>query len=414
MIRSRSPLTRSLRGCLLVLVALLASPASVVRGQGDEGGDLGTAIEKLADRLAPSVVGVRVVEWVEGDASSGATAAPRSPNRHVILSVSGIVITKAGDVATIFKDGLPAPRQGGEVKLEVTLSSGDVCRAEWKATDEASGVSLLRIIDPPKSKLRAVKLARELPSAGAMVLSVGCSFGLNHSFHLGMVSGPNRRLRHAAFPQLIQTNLTANPGDVGGLLANTRGECLGMLALTLGDEQGLVPGKRSGGVLVNQAVGAGPQNVVFAIPAEVLERICVALRREGQVQRGALGASFYFRNRVEGECECPTHRCYGVQVMAVDPSGNAAIAGLRDGDIIARVDVREMATESDMYWFAQQVQYGTPGSKLRLEVHRHATESQPPIRIVQAIIGTYREPAAPKAPARDPDPAEDEPHEGQQ
>ncbi|MGE3163634.1 MAG: S1C family serine protease [Planctomycetota bacterium] len=378
----------------LLVLAALSGAAPVAHCQSDDGLDLGGVIERLADRIAPSVVGVRVVERGSrpGADPEGRPAPLTSPAIRVLVSVSGIVLTKTGDVATLLKDGLPAAQHGGEVSLEVTFASGEVCRADWVATDRASGVTIVRIVEPPK--LRPAKLARDLPSAGSMVLGVGWSFGLNHSFQLGMVSGPNRRLRHPAFPQLIQTNLIANPGDVGGLLANTRGECLGMLALTIGDEQGLAPGGRSGGVLA--AEGApGAQSVSFAIPAEVLHRICTGLLRDGRVERGVLGARFYFVNRAEAGCECLTHRCHGVKVIAVQADGNAAAVGLREGDIIARVDQREMTTESDMYWFAQQVQYGTPGARLRIEVHRHAIDGQAPVRILQATIGTYRDPDPP-------------------
>lgn len=369
----------------------------------------GRQLEKLTQKISSSVVGVRVVEARPApsgdDVRPGATAiAPRK----ALLNVSGIVLSKTGEVATLFKDGLPVARKGGAIVVEVTLSDGEVYKAEWLNTDHTSGISLIKIVDAPKSKLRPVRWARKDAQPGAMVLGIGCSFGMSQSYNLGMVSGPNRRMRHPAFPQLVRVSLTANPGDVGGLLANDQGQCLGMLALAFGDGQGSLP--RSSGsrhVFANKGNG-GPalsRGIVFAIPSNVLQTVCVQLRKKGKVDRGALGADFYFVNRAEAQCECSSHRCYGVYVMSVEPGGTAAAIGLQHGDFIVNVDQRDMMTVSDMFWFAEKVQYGAIGSKLRLVVHRHADEST--IKLLQAPVGSLAELEASRKPSPETAPKTD-------
>lgn len=364
---------------LTVLVCILALTVTGVAFGQQSGSSRG--VEKLASRLSPSVVGIRVVEsWVESGDGSGLAQS------STLLSVSGLVLNRSGEVLTLFRDGLPSGQRGGEVRLEATLSNGEVFLAEWQSTDRSSGLTLVRILEAPKKQLRAVKWAQSNKvEPGSFVLSVGCSYGMPHSYQMGLVSGPNRRMRHRAFPRLLRVSLNAEPGDVGGLLANDRGECLGMLALAFSAGQGSLP-ERSGPVYGNRSVSAAGKGTVFAIPSDTLTRIATQLRKGGVVDRGALGADFYFINRAEAK-QC-THRQHGVSVLELDPHGTALLAGFQRGDLIARVNNRDMRTEADFYWFAELVQYGKVGEQLRVEVHRYDEEGIHSVHLLKPKIGS--------------------------
>ncbi|MEM7168118.1 MAG: S1C family serine protease [Planctomycetota bacterium] len=381
----------SLRALTLLTVALLCCGSTAVAQQPAEETGFGKPIEKVVQKVSPSVVGVRVVESSEATGERGTAIAKKT----VLLAASGLAISK-NQIVTLFRDGVPEPEKNGKISIEVMLSDGEVYPATWKATDTDSGVTILNLKDAPR--LKKARFSRKEPKQGSVVVAIGTGEGMSQSHHLGIISGPNRRLRHPALPRLIRVSLSSQPQDVGGVLVTDRGEIFGMLALTFSDpnrEQGsLGRGRKVYGSSTNVTTTGG-DNVVFAIPGDLLQAITKQLVKGKDVTRGALGASFSFVRRTESRWSKEGKLLAGVVVEDIEKKGSAITAGLLPGDLIAKVDQREMRTEADLYWFAERVQYGAVGTKLLLQIYRTVGMGQA-VKTIEVPIG--------KAPKRAPQP----------
>ncbi|MEE8143534.1 MAG: S1C family serine protease [Planctomycetota bacterium] len=338
----------------------------------------GKALERVVGKIRPAVVGVKIVERVEN--KDGASVNDESPTvlayrKRTLLQASGIILTKSGEVATLLTGGLPEVDEDGERLFEITLYDGEVFAARWKATDAKTGITLLQIQEAPK--LQAVRISRENKlQPGSTII------GLGGSIHLGQVSRLDRGVFNESFffPRTIQTNLPALPGDVGGLLADTSGNMVGMLAFAFQREQGGLWGpKHSRGV--NAMFGANAatltldtKGMVCAVPADLLLRICKELRSRGTLVRGYVGAHFGFRSRADLHKIGQKYKQGGAQVWKVDPNGPAHQAGLRPMDIIFKIEEREIKTRADLHWFCEQVEYGPLGKAFKVNYLRISKE----------------------------------------
>ena len=393
-IRPRSLVGALLLAGLFLSASLLATSAAAA--QGDDLGRLDRELRRLAAKVRPSVVAVRVVatgeavpeESASDDDDSSTVAAV--PTRRVIYRASGLVASGKGEVITIIGEALLGvdldPQE--TLGLEIDLDDGTTTTAQVIGTDPETGIALLKMDSPPR-KLRPVRFSRRSPELGATVISVGA-----RSFALGIVAHPARgvSLGGASFPRGIVTTIDAQPGDVGGMLANAEGDLVGILAFSLveGRETGVFEpepsssavadvdrhdpfggsssrkGPEVGVVRVMLPKDGGPLGSSVAIPADLLLRIVTQLREVGEVTRGALGASFKL---YDPGCEAG-HIGAGAQVLALTPGGTAERAGLRIDDVIQRVEGRPVKRAGDLLWFREIVEYGEIGRSLTLRIAR--------------------------------------------
>lgn len=400
-------------GCALACSTWGFAPRSAHAQVTGEPG-FGRGVERLVERIAPSVVGVRVVETFtpapeETDLATAQTAPAR---REVRLTSTGMVLTRGGELLTLFGGGVPVPAHGGQLTIEVTMASGELVQARWKASDPQSGLTLLEL--PPEVRAKPLRFAEQEARPGAMVVAFGSAHGSAQTYHMGLVSGPNTRLMHPAFPRLLRVSLNSTPEDVGSVLVNDHGDVVGLLAVVADTSQGSLsrPAPRIFGsrISVREAHGreaaadatGGSERVVFAVPGTLLQRVIQALRKQGVVTRGAVGASFLFLNHASPWSSSGEYR-RGALVKQVDEAGTAGRAGLREGDLIARVDQRPMVGEADLYWFAERVQYGPVGSVLTIQVFRQTGVSQE--------VRTFEVPIGPAPIAHEAEPPASEPGE---
>lgn len=117
-----------------------------------------------------------------------------------------------------------------------------------------------------------LKLERERPRFGELVLALGSPAGLDHSVSMGVVSHPNRNVRGSAtitwsMTGMIQHDAFTSKGSSGGPLVNLRGDVVGML-------HSGVPGTPGPG---------------FAIPAEPIGEFVQQIADHGFVRHAYLG-----------------------------------------------------------------------------------------------------------------------------
>lgn len=266
-----------------------------------------------AEKVGPAVVGVinKALVW---DFFSGRTRiVQQGAGSGVIFDPQGYIVTNFHVVE-------------GAREIEVILSDGRTLPAQVLGTDKATDLAVLKVA------------AGGLPSAsfgdsdklkvGEPVIAIGnpVDMEFQRSVTYGVVSGLNRKVQigERVF-RLIQTDAVINPGNSGGPLVNMRGEVVGINTMKLD---------------VPRVEGMG-----FAIPSNTVRPITQELMSRGKVSRPWLGV---------GVVDKATAARYGIRVDQglyvgqVEPDGPAARSGIREGDIITKVDGKTVETFGDL------------------------------------------------------------------
>jgi putative serine protease PepD len=278
-------------------------------------------VEKVAQSVLPSVVKVNVAS------SSGAG------------SGSGIVLSKDGKILT---NNHVVAGAGGDTSITVNFNDGTTKRAEVIGTDPLTDVAVIQAEGVDDATPAALGKSGDL-QVGQTVVAIGSPYGLNATVTTGIVSALNRPVSVAAEqepqeqpespfglspsePQqgqdlsttypAIQTDAAINPGNSGGPLVDMSGRVVGINSSI----RTASPTSDSGG-----SIGLG-----FSIPIDEVLPIVNQIT-DGQTPTHArLGVTV---SDVAGNS-----LTQGAQLRSVEGGGAADEAGLKNGDVITKVD----------------------------------------------------------------------------
>ncbi len=307
----------------------------------------------LAERVVPSVVSVFSTEVQRPDDRRQRMPqdlfhffSPRPDQegdvapRERTSSGSGFFISAEGEILT------NNHVVEGADKIRVRLHDDTELSAEIVGRDPATDIALIRVTNPDRSfpflpfgddgRLRV----------GEWVMAVGNPLNMEHTVTVGVVSAMGRALgiSDRSFESYIQTDAAINFGNSGGPLVNIRGEAIG----------------------VNTAINARGQNLGFAVPVTIAEKILPQLRESGRVVRGYLGISV--RNLDEARQEAFKLKSRdGAFVEQVVPGFAAEKAGIKHGDVIVSVGGAPVKDTRDLI---DTVSATPPGEVVRLGVIR--------------------------------------------
>ncbi len=207
--------------------------------------------------LRPSLVQVQVSPASEADAEGGKGQAGWN------YVVSGVVLRETENGCYIVVPGI-WPKEEGAVKV-VDLD-GRSYAGKPLAQRPTYGLTLVEVeglaLEPP-----AFGMPQIMP-VGSLTFGLGNPFGLDGTFTMGMLSGRGRTIGPAH--GLIQTTNPMNPGDGGGMIANSKGQVIAIALSSLRD----VP-TEEGSMLANApALNRQFSNgVSFAIPVNKVLRL---------------------------------------------------------------------------------------------------------------------------------------------
>ncbi|MFZ1326358.1 MAG: DegQ family serine endoprotease [Candidatus Contendobacter sp.] len=205
----------------------------------------------------------------------------------------------------------------GADTITVTLRDGRKLKAKVIGSDPQSDVAVIQI---PGGNLTALPMANtDQLRVGDFVVAIGNPFGLGQTVTSGIVSALGRTgLGIQGYEDFIQTDASINPGNSGGALVNLRGELVGINTAILAPTGG--------------NVGIG-----FAIPANMVSRLMNQIVAHGAVRRGQLGvAAQDLTPELAQAFAIAADR--GAVITQVSPRSAADRAGLKQGDIVLRIN----------------------------------------------------------------------------
>ncbi|HET6988922.1 MAG TPA: trypsin-like peptidase domain-containing protein [Kribbella sp.] len=280
-----------------------ATPA----GQADTSTAMCAAIP-LADQVLPSIVTI--------SARRGAQAG----------TGSGQIIREGGYILT--NDHVISVAVGGGT-VSVQYSDGHSSDAVIVGHDPSTDLAVLKADDAAKNYPVIGFGSSASLRVGQPVVALGAPLGLASTVTSGIVSAldryvpvPGEGVTHHLIGA-IQTDAAINPGNSGGALVDCSGRLVGVNAAIA-----TVPNEAGVG-------GGGSVGLGFAIPVDLAKPIADELIRTGQPGHPTTGLQVQeIPPAVAKAAGTPT----GLFVLAVDPGGPGAKAGLKPGDIITEVD----------------------------------------------------------------------------
>ncbi|MEK6507044.1 S1C family serine protease [Myroides sp. C4067] len=235
---------------------------------------------------------------------------------------SGVIITEDGYIVT--NNHVIANAS----ELEVTLSNNETYKARLIGTDKEMDIALLKI--EPKEKLSYIVFGdSDDIQLGEWVIAVGNPYNLTSTVTAGIVSAKARNLSKTSIQSFIQTDAAINPGNSGGALVNTKGELIGI------------------NTMISSNTGAYV-GYAFAVPSNVTRKIVEDLLEYGNVQNATLGVSGYeLTPQIVKELNI-SNTSFGFYIQDIISNSGAAQAGLKNGDIITKINNKEIKTFVDL------------------------------------------------------------------
>ena len=268
-----------------------------------------SAVIRVVDKVGPAVVSIGVRSQKRDAQGEGAGSG-------VIIAPDGFILTNNHVIA-------------GAKSIEVRLTEGGTFPARVVGADPATDLAVVRVMEnglPSADLGDSGKL-----HAGQLVIAIGNPLGFQSTVSTGVISALGRALRGESgrlIENVIQTDVSLNPGNSGGPLVDSRGRVIG----------------------INSAMIYRAQGISFAIPSNTAKWVASELILKGRVRRAYLGLAGQSRpisRRAQRYFELAAESV--VEVMSVENNAPAAQAGLRAGDQIVALNGQPVANVDDIH-----------------------------------------------------------------
>lgn len=259
---------------------------------------------------------------------------------------SGVIISSDGYIVTNNHVVQDAER------LTVTLNNKRELPARIVGIDPATDLAVIKI---DATDLQYIPFGNsDSARIGEPVLAIGNPFNLTSTVTAGIISAKARYMNiinnpgvESTIESFIQTDAAVNSGNSGGALVNGRAELIG----------------------INTAIASGNgyyTGYSFAIPSNIARKVTGDLRRYGAVQRGYLGVNVV---EVTSELATKLHLSEpkGIYIARVIPKCAADKAGLREGDILLKVNNMDVNSYASMM---EEVALFNPGDSVEVQYQR--------------------------------------------
>lgn len=276
------------------------------------------SISSVVEKVAPSVVSIvtaSVNRYTMDTEQSGA-------GTGVILSDTGYILTNKHVVKN-------------STQLRVVTSDGETYDdVKVVFQDPFNDLAFLKVANPKNFKAIEIGDSKTV-KVGQSVIAIGNSLGqYQNTVTRGIISGTNRSITAQGsdrsvenLTDMLQTDAAINPGNSGGPLVNAGGQLIG----------------------INTAVTQGANGLGFAIPISAAKGVIKQLgRNDDQIQRAMLGVRYIAVNPAIAKDKNLTEKQGALVTGSVIQGSSAEKAGLKEGDIIMKVNGLEVGKTSGL------------------------------------------------------------------
>lgn len=312
----------------------------------------------LTAQLAPAVVNISTRQRVQVQTQNPFAGTPfeglfggqgggGGQTREAQSLGSGFIISADGYIVTNNHVISPDARGAQVESITVTMPDGTDYPAKLVGKDPDSDLAVLKI--SASKSLPFVKFGDSSKArVGDWVVAIGNPFALGGTVTAGIISAVYRNTGGGAYDRYIQTDASINRGNSGGPLFDMNGQVVG----------------------INNAIFSptgGSVGIGFAIPAETAAPIVQKLIKGVAIERGYLGIQIQPVTE-DLAASLGIARNRGEFVQAVTPGGAAAAAGLQAGDVVVRIDGKEVTREQTLSFIVANER---PGTRIPIEVIRN-------------------------------------------
>lgn len=325
---------RKKRGGLVALIAAVALVAGVA------GGALGVTVADRADGGSSAndhrSTTVQASDTQKNEPTPGSIAAIAQKALPSVVTIkaqgngesgtgTGFVFDTEGHILT--NNHVVAPTLNGG-KLTVKFADGSSYNASVLGHAEGYDVAVVKIDNPPKSKLAPLPLAdSDKVNVGDATVAIGAPYGLESTVTSGIISAKDRPVAsgdetgsQASYMNALQTDASINPGNSGGPLLDSGGAVVGINSAI---QSNASANGRAG------SIGLG-----FAIPINQAKWVADTLIKTGKPVYAKLDVLRNDDYKGDG-AQIQTKDIQGQP--AVTPGGAADKAGLKPGDVITKL-----------------------------------------------------------------------------
>jgi len=261
---------------------------------------------------------------------------------------SGVIVSEDGNILT------NNHVVGGAEHVTVSLTDGREFTAKVLGTDAATDLAVVHI---DATHLPTLPLGdSDRVRVGDVVLAIGNPLGVGQTVTMGILSAKGRTtdMSGGNYEDFLQTDAPINQGNSGGALITAAGELVGINSQILSNNNG------------------GNIGIGFAIPSNMARNVANQLATTGRVRRAIIGVTVQPMTSDLAK-SLGLQSVAGALVNAVEPSGPAAKAGLKAGDVILKVNGTVI---DDSNQLRNRISALAPGTVVNLGVFNQGTERQ--------------------------------------
>lgn len=296
------------------------------------------AFIEVADKVTPTIVQIEVVAETENDPHSDFFFFPfKDFPQEQRGAGSGVIITEDGYILT--------NNHVVENATNVTVNLADKrsFTAKVVGTDPLTDLAVVKI---DASGLQVAYLGdSDNLKVGQWVMAIGNPLALTSTVTAGIISAIGRSqlglIRDSyGVENFIQTDAAINPGNSGGALVDLSGAVIGI--------NSAIAGGRTGNY-----IGYG-----FAIPVNLAKSVAKDLIANGRVSRGYIGINIGEVDNAIAK-SLGLDRPKGIIIQGIVEGGAAAKTDLKAGDVILKVDDKEVNQPSELQSYIATKNAGT-------------------------------------------------------
>jgi serine protease Do len=300
----------------------------------------------IISKVRPSVVAINTT--VAGLNIFGGTFTQKGAGSGWIIDSGGGLIVTNNHVVD------------GATSISVTLEDGRNFSADTVRSDNTSDLAVLKINAQNLPASLTVGDSSKL-RVGNLVVAIGNSLGEGISASMGIVSALGMSVSTdggETLYDLIQTDAAINPGNSGGPLINLAGEVIGINSIKVAQ--------------------VGVEGMGYAISTQQAIPIINSLITTGYVTRPWLGLGLYTVDQTATR-QLRLTATKGVLVTQVVNGGPGNLAGIRQYDVITKIDGKDISNRDDL---VKLIRSYSVGQKVELTYWRNSTEA-----ITTVILG---------------------------